>query len=109
MARHLNKGEIQKRIAIKLAKARDPAIGYRTLARMHATSLRVVCDAMTRSVAEWRDVLVGLEPEGRVTPTVPSTITTPRARVESTTKARESGFDPERDLDVDELANFGDE
>ncbi|NMC06206.1 MAG: hypothetical protein GYA24_13405 [Candidatus Lokiarchaeota archaeon] len=108
MVRHMNKAELQKRIAIAIEKARNPAIGYRALARAHATSLRVVCDAMTRSIAEWREALADLEPEcPPVATRLPITTRRP-LRDASNERNCDASFDPERDLDVDELRGYGD-
>jgi hypothetical protein len=110
MARHMNPREIQKRVSILLARKRDPTVGYRALARQFQTSLRVVCDAMTRSVAEWREVLAELEGDvvgaGQPVPFRPSGAVPhaiyPEAADSADSGDEDAGFDPERDADPDD-------
>jgi hypothetical protein len=111
MTRHMNAHEIQKRISILLAWKRDPSVGYRTLARLYHTSLRVVCDAMTQSVAEWREVLAELEGDvagtGQPVPFQPSGAVShasfPKTADSDDSGGEDTGFNPERDADPDDF------
>jgi hypothetical protein len=57
VVRHLIEREIKKRLAIRIRRQQAPGISMRALAAEFRTSLRVVCDAMTRTALEWRELL----------------------------------------------------
>lgn len=57
MVRHLIEREIKKRLAIRIRRQNNPGISMRALAKEFRTSLRVVYDAMTRSIAGWNELL----------------------------------------------------
>lgn len=109
MVKHLIEREIRKRLAIRIRRQNDPVISMRALAKEFRTSLRVVCDAMTRPVADWREMLEETMPRQIIAGKVPEAGLTRRPSSTSSIPStlNEPDLDPDIDFDPDS-ASFED-